>query len=329
MLKEAMFWTSLPGNSIRCMLCPHHCVLLPNHTGICRQYLHQDSRLISLSYGSAVSIAIDPIEKKPLFHVYPGKKILSIGGYGCNLSCGFCQNHTLAFGSGPVKSITPEILIQLLHEHSLSHLAFTYNEPFTNYEFMFETFQALRAERFTTVIVTNGFIEEKPLLTLLPWVNAMNIDWKGSSAFYHDICRGELETVKQTIQHAFSRCHIEISYLVIPGKNDSRIDLIQCRDFLAQLSPDIPVHLNRYFPAYHFSIPPTPLETLWEARQLFLESMRYVYIGNADIPEAQHTYCHHCHAILIKRNNYELYYTHIHQGRCMACGEKVYLLTRE
>ena len=157
----------------------------------------------------------------------------------------------------------------------------------------------------------------------------MNIDWKGSEEFYQNICHGNLESVQRTIRHAFSKCHIEISYLVIPGENDNRDDLLQCRDFLTSLSPAIPVHINRYYPAYHFSTPPPSLKMLQEARHLFMESMYHVYIGNAEIPEAQNTYCHHCHDILVKRTNYELYYIHIHQGRCMTCGEKVNLIIRK
>lgn len=326
MMKEAYNYTRQPDGKTDCLLCPNRCTISPGNTGLCRQYQNIDSILYSVSYGTVATMAIDPIEKKPLYHYYPGGRILSLGAFGCNLSCSFCQNHDLSFGSGKVYPVTPEELMSVMKQHALTHLAFTYNEPIVHYEFILDTFQALKKHSFQTVLVTNGFIEESPLERLLHYTDAMNIDWKGPSSFYQSYCFGSLEPVRKTIRMAQKKSHIEITYLLIPDGNDKESDLMECRDFLSSLSPFIPVHLNRYFPHYQMTRPPTPVSALLQARAIFLQSMPYVYIGNADLPNTQNTYCHHCHSILIKRTNYDIYYTNILDGKCQVCGEKVNMI---
>ena len=326
MMKEAYNYTSQPDGKTVCLLCPNQCKISRDNLGLCRQYQNIDSTLYSVSYGTAATIAIDPIEKKPLYHFYPGERILSVGSFGCNLGCLFCQNHDLAFGSGKTYPVTPEELMSAMKQHSLTHLAFTYNEPIVHYEFILDTFQVLKKHGFQTVLVTNGFIEESPLKGLLPFTDAMNIDWKGSSSFYQSHCFGLLEPVKRSISLAHKKSHIEITYLLIPDGNDKEADLIECRDFLSSLSPYIPVHLNRYFPHYKMTRPPTPVSSLLQARDVFLQSLPYVYIGNTDLPDVQNSYCHHCHSLLIKRANYDIYYTHILDGKCQVCGEKVNMI---
>lgn len=329
MMKEAYFYTRQSEGKVNCQLCPHHCHIAAGNMGLCRQYQNRDSALYSLSYGQIAVLAIDPMEKKPLYHYYPGESILSAGSFGCNLACSFCQNHDLSFGSGHSFSTSPEELVKVMKEHSLSHLAFTYNEPLVHFEFVLDTFRFLKQHHFHTVLVTNGFIDEAPLRELLPFTDAMNIDLKGSSSFYQAYCHGQLAPVQRAIQQAFQQTHIEVTYLVIPGGNDRISDFTDCRDFLTSLSPLIPLHLNRYFPAYQMTQPPTPMSILLQAREFFLQTMPHVYIGNTDLPDVQDTYCFHCHARLIKRENYDIYYTNILNGKCQVCGEKVNMIMRD
>lgn len=330
MMKEAYYYTKQPDQRVRCDLCPRHCILSHGQCGFCQQYRSLDSTLYSFHYGQVASMAIDPIEKKPLYHYHPGQKILSIGSYGCNLTCSFCQNHDLSFGSGETYPVTPEEINKALDRYHVNHMAFTYNEPLIQYEFVKDTFQYLKQHTSCyTVLVTNGFIEESPLLALLPYTDAMNIDWKGPASFYQTYCHGQLQPVQRAISQAFRRCHIEITYLVIPGCNDKDSDFIECRDFLTSLSPLIPVHLNRYFPAYKMKNPPTSASVLNKARELMMETMPYVYIGNIPIPGMSDTFCRHCHARLIKRENYDIYYINMVEDRCQMCSEKTDIVLGE
>jgi pyruvate formate lyase activating enzyme len=280
-MKEALFFSTDRLGNIRCELCPNFCTFKENQTGRCGTYKEENKKLLNIRYGQIVSLCMDPIEKKPLYHFFPHTQILSAGFFGCNLSCQFCQNSSLSFGSGTSYEYPISDLVQLAKTNHSLGIAFTYNEPTTMYEYVIEAFRAFRENNLKTVLVTNGYINPKPLQELLPLVDTMNIDLKSMrDSFYQKICKGKLEPVLETIRTCFDQCHIEITNLVIPGENDTIEDFESLADFLYPLNPEIPVHLSRYFPHYHFNNPPTPIETLRLGLEVVSKKMKYVYLGN-------------------------------------------------
>lgn len=288
MKREAMFYEKLEDHRVHCRLCPHNCIIPQDGRGICGVRRNTDGTLYSLNYGAVTSIGVDPIEKKPLHRFHPGADILSIGSVGCNLKCPFCQNHTIA-------RVKPEEIhmhhatsddiiakaVSLKKEGNIG-IAYTYNEPTIWYEFVYETAQKARNNGLLNVLVTNGFISQEPLKQILPYIDAMNIDLKAfHDKFYKELVKGGLEEVKETIKESSSRCHVEVTTLIIPGWNDSVEEMEQMAKWLASLSADIPLHLSRYFPKFEMTDkPPTSLNTLTELRLVAERYLNYVYLGN-------------------------------------------------
>lgn len=319
---EALFYEAEEGY-IKCQLCPHHCRLKPGQTGVCRVRKNCDGVLIAANYGQVSALAIDPIEKKPLFHFYPGKNILSVGTYGCNFSCLFCQNYAIAHHKPHLHYIEPDSLVDIAikaQEENSIGLAFTYNEPSIWYEYILAVAPLLKEQGLKVVLVTNGYIEEKPLEVLLPFIDAVNIDVKAFSAdFYRKICRGTLEPVLKTVEYLSAKVHIELTTLLIPGKNDQPEEIQALYQWLAGVDPKIPLHISRYFPSYKMQdIPPTPPEVINNARNIALDYLEYVYIGN--LGEDNDTYCPECNNVLIKRKNYTIETNGISNGCCATCG---------
>lgn len=270
-----------------CMLCPHRCALQEGQTGFCRARGNRQGRIESLNYGKITSLALDPIEKKPLRRFHPGSFILSVGSFGCNLRCAFCQNYEISQSGQeiPSRMILPEELAELaksLTKKSPGNLgaAFTYNEPLIGWEYLLDTARLLRAQGLKTVLVTNGMIMEKPLRELLPWVDAMNIDLKAFRQDFYDWAGGDLETVKQTIRLSAEACHVEITTLILPGKNDSEEEIERESDWLAEIDPSLPLHISRYFPRYQSSLPATPSDTIHRLMAAAQRHLRFVYPGN-------------------------------------------------
>ena len=271
-----------------CPICPRKCNLNEGQIGFCRARACINGVVTPINYGKISSIALDPIEKKPLFHFYPGSKILSVGSFGCNLRCPFCQNYQISMaGSQDIacQNISPRQLTDLalkLAQEPVGNLgvAFTYNEPFIGYEFVRDCCILLKQAGLKTVLVTNGQINQKPLQNLLPLIDAMNIDLKGFTQKYYDYVGGNLDCVKQTIATAYDKCHVEITTLIVPTKNDSVTEMEQEAQWIASLSPEIVLHLSRYFPRYKSQIDVTPLETLLLLQQTAKKYLNHVYIGN-------------------------------------------------
>lgn len=274
-------------NRVICGLCPHACALTEGQIGYCRARANQQGTIQPLNYGQVTSLALDPIEKKPLRQFYPGSLILSAGSFGCNLHCPFCQNYTISQQGKkiPCRSMSAEELAGLAGKLSKKPrgnlgVAFTYNEPLIGWEFLLDTARLLRADGLKVVVVTNGMIEEEPLRALLPWIDAMNIDLKAFSQNFYDWVGGSLETVKRSIRLAAAACHVEVTTLVIPGKNDSEAEMAAEAQWLATVDPAIPLHISRYFPRYQSDIPATPavvIERLVAVAGRYLSS---VYPGN-------------------------------------------------
>ncbi len=271
-----------------CPICPRQCHLNEGQTGFCRARSCINGVIVPINYGQITSIAMDPIEKKPLYHFFSGSRILSVGSFGCNLRCPFCQNYQISMaGANAVahQYISPFELVKLALKFAREPLgnlgvAFTYNEPFISYEYVRDCAILLHQQGLKTVLVTNGHINQKPLQELLPLVDAMNVDLKGFTQDYYDYVGGNLANVKQTIATAYDKCHIEVTTLVVPTKNDSTAEMAEEAAWLASLSPEIPLHISRYFPRYQSTIAMTSIEKMQELRDVAQKYLHYVHLGN-------------------------------------------------
>ena len=270
-----------------CKLCFHHCALDDGQTGLCRARACQDGKIISLNYGKLTSLALDPIEKKPLRRFHPGSLILSVGSFGCNLRCPFCQNHeiSMAGDSGiPTVEVSPEQLAAQAAElvpHGNIGVAYTYNEPLIGYEYVRDCAALVHEQGMVNVLVTNGTVEEEPWRALLPLVDAANIDLKGFTPSWYRRLGGDLETVKRSIVLAAERCHVEVTTLLILGENDSEEEIRELARWLASISPEIPLHLSRFFPQYQMvDRLPTPVEQVYRLSEAAQEYLSHVYTGN-------------------------------------------------
>ncbi|MGI6221304.1 MAG: AmmeMemoRadiSam system radical SAM enzyme [Coriobacteriales bacterium] len=274
-----------------CDICPHGCSLAPGAFGLCGARRNDGGCVVSVSHGAVTSIALDPIEKKPLARYRPGSYVLSVGSFGCNLSCPFCQNHEIATARGErglriSDRIEPAELADLadeLRERGNIGIAYTYNEPFVGWEFLRDTMPLVRERGLANVVVTNGYINEQPLLELLPFIDALNIDLKGFSQRFYDMVgapRG-LETVKRTIELASRSAHVEVTTLVIPGENDSPEEMEAEAAWLASIDPEICLHITRFFPRHRMlDKPPTPIATLEKLAKVARGHLPHVVLGN-------------------------------------------------
>ncbi|MGI6226804.1 MAG: AmmeMemoRadiSam system radical SAM enzyme [Peptococcales bacterium] len=285
MSKEAMYWVKKDKDTVKCLLCPHGCVISSGNKGICRVRVNEQGNLKTLNYGLCTALAIDPIEKKPLKNYYPGSSILSVGTFGCNLKCAFCQNWQIAHDKKPVKyEITSEELVEMAKKHEANGnigLAYTYSEPLMWYEFVLDTCREIHKVELKNILISNGYITEEPLKELLPYIDGANIDIKAfNETFYPKMCKGKLNPVKRTVEILAEHCHVEVTTLVIPGENDAKEEIEQLSRWLASISPNITLHLTRYFPNYQLNHPPTPIEILERAKEVALKYLDKVYLGN-------------------------------------------------
>jgi len=272
---------------IRCEICPHECLISEGKSGICTVRKNIGGKLTNEAYGKITAIALDPIEKKPLYMFHPGKMILSIGSYGCNFRCRFCQNVEIAMpnafkGAISLKTLTPEEILKLAQEtipQGNIGVAYTYNEPLINFEFLYDCARLITASGLKNVIVTNGFINPKPLKKLLPYIDAMNIDLKGFTNQFYKKVGGELEVIKNTISVVQEKCHVEITTLVIPGENEDDIEPIA--KWISEINTGIPLHISRFFPRHQYSDrETTPRETILKLTETAQEYLKNVFTGN-------------------------------------------------
>lgn len=308
-MKEALFFERTENGMVHCFLCPHHCRIAPGRAGTCRVRKNIDGTLYSANYAKVSSWGMDPIEKKPLYHFFPGSWIFSVGSFGCNFRCKFCQNWQIAqLTEVPTEEISAEELVNVASRQKDNiGIAYTYNEPTIWYEYVIECARLAREKGLKNVLVTNGFIEKEPLEKLLPFIDAMNIDVKAyTEDFYTDITFGKLSPVKRTVEIAQKSCHVEITTLLIPGMNDGEDEVEALAKWLASLRKDIPLHLTRYFPNFKLDLPPTPVETIRRARKIAMKYLDYVYTGNVVDEEGSNTYCPKCGELLIARRGYDV-----------------------
>ena len=324
-MKEAKFYTKGDNKDVYCVLCPHYCKISPLSLGKCRGRKNVDGTLYSLNYGNITSYGFDPIEKKPLYHFYPGSSIFSLGTFGCNLDCDFCQNWEIVHDSSLSLEISNEDIITLAKAQESIGIAYTYNEPTIFYEFVYDMSKLARKEGLKNVLVTNGYINQKPLEELLPLIDAMNIDLKSiDDGFYKSYCKGRIEPVLETIAKSFKHTHIEVTTLVIDGENSSIEDIEKVAKKLSSIDKRIPLHLSRYFPNYKMTLPPTKIETLVEARNIARKYLDYVYIGNLWGVDNS-TYCPNCKTLLVDRHNGGII-TNLEERKCSKCSEKINLI---
>lgn len=326
-MKEAAFYEKTE-KGVQCRLCPHLCRLKTGQAGFCGvRRLEPDGNLWALNYGICEAMALDPVEKKPLYHFYPGRTIFSVGTMGCNLDCGFCQNWHLSRAKAPssMQRLSPGEIVDILKTRTGPDnigIAYTYSEPNMWYEFVLDTAPLVRESGYKNVMVTNGFLNPEPLKKLLPYIDAFNIDVKAfNDEFYRKHCRGSLEPVKKYVELAAEQAHVELTYLVIPTLNDTVEEVMRFSEWVAGINPDIPVHLNRYYPQYWFTLPPTPVSVLETLRQAAKERLSHVYIGNVPGTDAANTYCQSCGALQVSRSMGRVT-SYLNDGLCPGCGRK-------
>jgi pyruvate formate lyase activating enzyme len=321
---QADYWRDQQDGTCECLLCPHRCRIREGHTGRCRVRATIGGAVRAISYGMISSVHSDPIEKKPLYHFHPGSTIFSVGGWGCNFACSFCQNWTIsqAFRQSAMRH-TPDQVIALMKEEGDIQMAYTYNEPLVGFEFVRDCSRLVRSGGGANVLVTNGYCEESPASELLPLIDALNVDIKSmDEGFYRTYCKGTLKPVLNFCRQAVKAgCHLEITNLIIPGLNDSEEGLRNLATWIRnELGPLTPLHLSAFHPDYQLQAPPTPGAVLLHAYQVCRESLPYVYVGNLPLKTGQNTDCPGCGATLVEMVGYRTRITGLNDSGCIQCG---------
>jgi pyruvate formate lyase activating enzyme len=281
---------------IICAICPRSCVIGPAQVGFCGARGNIDCEIVALNYGRVAAIMLDPIEKKPLWRFHPGSHVLSVGSYGCNLSCPYCQNSSISMewedewveATGKYFSRYETIMPQRLIDLALSAkdkgnigIAYTYNEPIIGYEYLWDCSRLAREFGLKNILVTNGYCNEKPWKELLPYIDAANIDVKGFTQEFYSKVGGDLDVVMKNVESAAQLCHLELTCLIIPGENDSPKEMESLSRWIASINPEIPLHLSRFFPHYKMNDrPPTSRDTIDHLAAIAQEHLKYVYKGN-------------------------------------------------
>ncbi len=331
---EAYLYESLPENRVRCHLCQHRCVIADGRRGICAVRENRGGTLETLVYGKVIARHVDPIEKKPLFHFLPGSLSYSIATVGCNFKCRFCQNADIAQlpsdrrGLIVGDKVTPQEIVADARHQRCASISFTYTEPTVFFELAYETARLARGEGIRSVFVSNGYMTPEAVEMIAPYLDAANVDLKSfSDETYRHYCGARLEPVKETLRELKSRgVFVEVTTLIVPGMNDDPDELRRLASFIAaDLGPETPWHISRFHPTYRLTDrPPTPLESLLEARRIGLDAgLRYVYTGNVPGEEGEGTYCYQCGTLLVDRMGFFIRHNRIDNGHCPACGAAI------
>lgn len=329
-MREAMFWVTDDKGGVVCNLCRYHCHISKGKKGRCSVRENRDGVLYSLNYGLAVANYVDPIEKKPFFHVSPGTKSYSIAAMGCNFRCLHCQNYSISQADSTQGDIvgvpfSPQQVVDEALASGCQSIAYTYSEPTVFFEYVYEVAQLAREAGLANLFVTNGYIAKEPLRLLAPLMDAANIDLKGFSAdFYRKVCGANIEQVLESIlcYHEFG-IWLELTTLLIPDYNDNDAQIRAMAAFIVEhLGEDTPWHVTGFYPTYRLTdIPPTPVETLLKAQQIgFDAGLNYVYIGNTHRDGGENTLCSSCGEIAIVRRGFEVVLNRVKNGHCLHCG---------
>lgn len=329
-MKEAMFYKRIKDDLVQCGLCPHFCVIKPGARGKCAVRENQKGSLYALTYGKPVSTGIDPIEKKPLYHFYPGTDSYSIACVGCNMSCVFCQNSDISQmprDQGKIigTELKPEEAVYEAIENHCKSISYTYTEPTIFFEYCYDIARLAEKKDLKNVFVTNGFISKEAIETIAPVLHAANIDLKGfSEEYYKKICGARLQPVLEAIKLYYEKgVHLEITTLVVPGQNDDEATLRKIAKFIASVDKKIPWHISRFFPRYKMlNVPPTAEAKIMKAMEIGKKAgLEYVYPGNI-FEEDNNTYCKNCKKQLIVRHGYTIAENNLNKIRCKFCGAK-------
>ncbi len=330
-LHEARYYTQIEGKRIQCQVCFRRCTVPEEGRGFCRNKVNVDGRYYTLVYGHPSALQIDPIEKEPHFHMWPGATIFCTGTASCNNRCKFCQNWHLSqrsFEEIEHVAITPTDTVALALEMGCDAVSFTYNEPTVFYEHMFDVAEVAKRVGMGTLFHTNGSMNEEPLAALLEHMDAVTVDLKAfTPRFYREVSSSELEPVLRTLQQIHqSGAHLEIVNLMVPTLNDDMRDVQRmCRWIRDTLSDEVPLHFTRFHPAYKLtSLPPTPIETLESAAQIADQvGLQFVYIGNVPGHERNSTFCPACGERIIWRTHFAVASVDVVEGKCRFCGHKI------
>jgi len=331
MKHEASFYKKAENFSVYCELCPHNCHLKSGESGKCKVRENKNGILIANNYGRISARNLDPIEKKPLYHFFPGSKIFSIGSIGCNFSCSFCQNHDISQSSINkinTQCISPEVVAEkAANLLSNTGIAYTYNEPTVFFEFMYDTAILAKEKGLKNVVVSNGFINSEPLEKLIDVIDCFNIDLKSFSAdFYHKISGGKIDPILKNLKKiSLSGKHLEITHLLITGLNDQVVEFQKLIDWISiELGQETILHISRYFPKFKYDSPPTPENKLIEFYEVAKHKLNYTYLGNINLPMGTDTNCPNCGKMVIKRQGYSVNVDGLNiKGDCKNCGYKI------
>ncbi len=341
-LREAMYYSKLDEKTVQCQLCFRGCIIRDGQRGFCTNRMNIGGRLYTMVYGRATAIQIDPVEKEPLYHVFPGSRIFCIGTPGCNFRCSFCQNWPLAHGKVEdfeEVDFSPEELVEAAIDHNCTGIHFTYNEPTVFYEYMLEIAKKAKERGLTTAFHSNCAINPEPLRLLLRYMDAVTIDLKSFRASFYEYVTEQstsgpytpssppLDNVLKTLKVIREEgVWLEVVNLVIPTLNDD-LEMIRemCTWIRDNLGPDTPLHFNRFFPACRLTkLPPTPVEALERAREIAMEvGLRYVYIGNVPGHEANSSFCPECKEKVVSRLHFTVLENNLVNGRCKFCGYEI------
>ena len=330
-VKEARHFEKLEGGKIKCTLCPHECEVADMERGICSVRENRGGTYYTLVHSRPCSLAVDPIEKKPLFHFLPGSQAFSIATAGCNIECKFCQNWDFSqFRPEDVDSeyCPPKKVVELAKATGSPSIAYTYSEPVIFYEYMYDTAVAGRKEGVRSVIISNGFINREPVIELCEVLDAVKVDLKAfTEKFYQETCRGELKPVLDALKWIKETgIWLELVVLIVPTLNDSKDEIKQmCEWVYAELGPDVPMHFSRFSPRYMIkNLPKTPPKTLEMARNTAVAAgIQFAYIGNVEMHPFESTYCPKCNEMLIRRVGYYTTVTGLKDGKCQNCATKI------
>ena len=325
-----MEYQKVVNNKVQCEICPRRCKLSENQSGFCYVRKNINNKIVLDTYGYNTGLAIDPVEKKPLYHFYPSSKVLSFGTLGCNMGCLYCQNYHITKVKYPInqcQKIFPEQIVEAAIQYGCKAVAFTYNEPVIFFEYALSTAKLCRQNGIKTIAVTSGYINPEPRKEFFEYMDSANIDLKGfNEKFYAKNCMAHLEPVLDTIKYAVNKtnCFVELTTLLIDGENDQYVKE-ECEWILNNLGDSVPLHFSAFHPRYKFSDrTPTKLGTLMKAYNTAKSmGLKYVYTGNIQSIETSTTYCKNCNQPLIKRDGYIILENNLENGRCKHCQTKL------
>jgi pyruvate formate lyase activating enzyme len=331
-MKEAMLYSPLEEGKVRCYLCNHHCIISPSKRGICGVRENQEGKLYTLVFGRAISLNVDPIEKKPIFHLYPGSTSFSIATVGCNFRCLQCQNHEISQmpadqGRIDGSTVAPSKIVSLAKEHRCQSISYTYTEPTIYFEYAYETAALASKDGIKNIFVTNGYMTEEALKTIQPYLDAANVDLKSfQEKFYKEICGSRLKPVLENLKLMREMgIWVEITTLVIPTLNDSDKEFEEIAQFIVSLGPEVPWHISAFYPTYKMlNLPRTPASLLQRAREIGIKAgLRYVYCGNIPGEEGEDTFCPQCGRKVIERVGFRVVKNDVVKGECLHCHTKI------